>query len=95
MLSCAKSSYVMVSYEIMTITITIAITIAITITVLHDKEHVMINVCYIQCSDMMMIWYVMWGSEKRLWTVQSYLWEVVLEIALNGSKRFRALYKIK
>ena len=50
---------VMVSYEIMTITITIAITIAvtiaITITVLHDKEHVMINVCYIQCSDMMMI----------------------------------------
>lgn len=59
MLSCAKSSYVMVSYEIMTITITIAITIAITlaitITVLHDKEHVMINLCYIQCSDMMMI----------------------------------------
>ena len=59
MLSCAKSSYVMVSYEIMTITITIAITIAIpiaiTITVLHDKEHVMINVCYIQCFDMMMI----------------------------------------
>ena len=60
MLSCAKSSYVMVSYEIMAITITIAITIAITtvitiaitITVLHDKEHVMINVCYIQCSDM-------------------------------------------
>ena len=52
MLSCAKSSYVMVSYEIMTITITIAITIAITITVLH-KEHVMINVCYIQCFDMM------------------------------------------
>lgn len=59
MLSCAKSSYVMVSYEIMPITITIAITIAITlaitITVLHDKEHVMINLCYIQCSDMMMI----------------------------------------
>ena len=55
MLSCAKSSYVMVSYEIMTITITIAITIAITITALHDKEHVMINVCYIQCSGMMMI----------------------------------------
>ena len=59
MLSCAKSSYVMVSYEIMTITTTIAITIAITtaitITVLHDKEHVMINVCYIQCFDMMMI----------------------------------------
>ena len=53
MLSCAKSSYVMVSYEI--ITITIAITIAIAITVLHDKAHVMINVCYIQCSDMMMI----------------------------------------
>ena len=57
MLSCAKSSYVMVSYEIMTTTITItititiaitiAVTIAITITVLHDKEHVMINVCYI------------------------------------------------
>ena len=49
MLSCAKSSYVMVSYEIMTITIaiaiTIAITLAITITVLHDKEHVMINLC--------------------------------------------------
>ena len=53
--SLVKSSYVMVSYEIMTITITIAITIAITITVLHDKEHVMINVCYIQCFDMMMI----------------------------------------
>ena len=63
MLSCAKSSYVMVSYEVMTMTITIAITIditiaitlAITITVLHDKEHVMIHLCYIQCSDMMMI----------------------------------------
>ena len=34
------------SYEIMTITITIAITI----TVLQNKEHVMINVCYIQCN---------------------------------------------
>ena len=37
------------SYEILSITITIAITIAITITVLQNKEHVMINVCYIQC----------------------------------------------
>ena len=34
------------SYEIMTITITIAITI----TVLQNKEHVMINACYIQCN---------------------------------------------
>ena len=38
-----------------TIAITIAITLAITITVLHDKEHVMISLCYIQCSDMLMI----------------------------------------
>ena len=39
---------------------------------------------------MMMMWYVMWSSEKRLQAAQSYLWEVVFEIALSGSKRFRA-----
>ena len=32
----------------------------------------------------------MWSSEKRLQAAQSYLWEVVFEIARSGSKRFRA-----
>ena len=66
--------------------------------VLHDEEQ---NICDDSCTlntilwydmmmMMMMMWYVMWSSEKRLQAAQSYLWEVVFEIALSGSKRFRA-----
>ena len=106
MLSRVKSSYAMVllwNYYYYYILLLLLLQYYHYSIVLHDEEQ---NICDDSCTlntilwydmmmmmmlmMMMMMWYVMWSSEKRLQAAQSYLWEVVFEIALSGSKRFRA-----